>query len=100
MVGIVMTHLKYLSLDTFLRYFDCLNMIPCVSMESFTKNHVETGIFPYGLCIILVRYGSYSNGSPKISFFIYFLMIFDCLNMIPCVSMESFTKIHVETGIH
>jgi hypothetical protein len=30
----------------------------------------------YGLCIIQVRYGWYCNGSPKISFFSYFLKIF------------------------
>ncbi len=56
MVSIVMAHLKYLSLDIFLRYFDHSKIIPCVSMESFTKNHVETGIFPYGFCIKMVRY--------------------------------------------
>ncbi len=60
----------------FLRYFDHSNRIPCVSMESFSKNHVETAKFPYGLCIILVRYGWYRNGSPIISFFRYFLKIF------------------------
>jgi hypothetical protein len=76
MVGIVMACLNYLSLYIFLWYFDHSNMIPCVSMESFSKNHVETGKFPYGFCIILVRYGRYSNGSPKISFFRYFLKIF------------------------
>jgi hypothetical protein len=73
---VVMAHLKNLSLDIFLRYFDHLSRILCVSMDPYSKNHVETGKFPYGLCIILVRYGWCSNGSPKISFFRYFLKIF------------------------
>jgi hypothetical protein len=76
MVCVVMAHLNYLSLDIFLIYFDHSNRIPCVSMESCSKNHVETGKFPYGLCIIQVRYGRYTNGSPKISFSRYFLNIF------------------------
>jgi hypothetical protein len=38
MVGIVMAHLKYLCLDILLRYFDHFNRVPCVSMESFSKN--------------------------------------------------------------
>jgi hypothetical protein len=76
MVGIEMAHLKYLSLDIFLRYFDHSSSIPCVSMDPYSKNHVETGKFPYGLCIIQVGYGWYRNGSPKISFFGYFLTIF------------------------
>jgi hypothetical protein len=76
MVGIEMAHLKYLSLDIFLDILTILNKIPRVSMESFSKNHVETGKFPYGLCIIQVRYGGYRNGSPIICFFRYFLKIF------------------------
>jgi hypothetical protein len=76
MVGVVMAHRKYLSVDIFLRYFDHSNRIPCVSMDPFSKNYVETGKFPYGLCLIQVRYGWYSNGSPEISFFRYFLKIF------------------------
>jgi hypothetical protein len=67
MVSIVMAHLKYLSLDIFLRFFDHSNMIPCVSMESCSKNHVETCKFPYGFCIKTVRYGWYSNGLLKLS---------------------------------
>jgi hypothetical protein len=51
-------------------------MIPCVSMDSFTQNHVESGEFPHGFCMILVRYGRYSNGLPKISYFSCFLKIF------------------------
>jgi hypothetical protein len=74
-VGIIMAHLKYLSLDIFLIYFDRFNRLPCVIMDPLSKNHVETGHFPYGLCIIQVRYGWYTNGSPKISFFRYFLNI-------------------------
>jgi hypothetical protein len=68
-----------------------------VSMESFSKNHVETCKFPYGLCIIQVRYGWCNNGSPKISIFRFFLRFFDHSNMIPCMSMESCSKNHVET---
>jgi hypothetical protein len=70
MVGIVMAHLKYLSLDILLRYFDHSNRNPCVSMDPFSKNHVERGKFPYGLCIIQVTYGWYSLilfHTPKIS---------------------------------
>jgi hypothetical protein len=46
MVGIEMAHLKYLSLDSFLRYFHHSNRIPCVSIDPYSKNHVETGKFP------------------------------------------------------
>jgi hypothetical protein len=76
MVGVVMAHRKYLSVDIFLRYFDHSNRIPCVSMDPFSKNYVETGNFPYVLCLIQVRYGWCSSGSPKISFFRYFVKIF------------------------
>ncbi len=62
-----MACLKYVTLVIFLRYFDHSNMIPCVSMDPFTKNHVEIGKFPYGFSIILVRHGRYSNGLPKLS---------------------------------
>jgi hypothetical protein len=47
MVGIVMARLNYLSLDIFLRYFDHSNMIPCVGMDSLTKNHGEICQFPH-----------------------------------------------------
>jgi hypothetical protein len=67
MVCIVMASQNYLSLDIFLRYFDHSKIIPCVSMDPFTQNHVEIGKFPYGYCIILVRYGRDSNGLPKLS---------------------------------
>jgi hypothetical protein len=49
MAGKVMARLNYLSLVIFLRYFDHSNMIPCVSMDSLIKNHVEIGKFPYGI---------------------------------------------------
>jgi hypothetical protein len=52
MVGVLMAHLKYLSLDIFLRYFDHSIRIPCVRMDPFSKNHAEIGKFPYGLCIV------------------------------------------------
>jgi hypothetical protein len=45
MVFVLMAHLKYLSLDIFLRYFDHSNRIPCVSMNPCCTNHVETGKF-------------------------------------------------------
>jgi hypothetical protein len=45
-------------------------------MDPYGKNYVEIGKFPYGLCLIQVRYGWCSSGSPKISFFRYFLKIF------------------------
>jgi hypothetical protein len=54
MVAFLMAHLKYLSLHIFLRYFEHSNRIPCVSMDPYSKNHVETGKFPYGFCIIMV----------------------------------------------
>ena len=76
MVGVLMARLKYLSLDIFLRYFDHSIWIPCVSMDPYGENHMGTGNFPYSLCIIQVRYGWYTNGLPKISFFRYFLKIF------------------------
>jgi hypothetical protein len=98
MVGIQMAHLNYLSLDIFLIYFDHSNRIPCVSMESCCKNHVETGKFPYGLCIIQVRYGWYTNGSPKIFFCRYFVKIFWPFQLDPCVSMDPYSKNHVETA--
>ncbi len=47
MVGIQMAHLKYLSLDIFLIYFDHSNRIPCVSMDPYSKNHAEVGNFLY-----------------------------------------------------
>jgi hypothetical protein len=53
-VDVVMAHLKYLFLDIFLRYFDHSIWFPCVSIELFSKNHVEIGKFPYGLCLIQV----------------------------------------------
>jgi hypothetical protein len=40
MVGIQMAHLKYLSLDIFIRYID---RIPCVSIDPLSKKHVEVG---------------------------------------------------------
>jgi hypothetical protein len=46
MVGIELAQLKYLSSDIFLRCFDHSNKIPCVSMDPYIKNHVETGKFP------------------------------------------------------
>ena len=76
MVGVVMAHLNYLSLDIFLIYFDHSNRISCVSMDPFSKNYMEIGNFPYGLCLIQVRYGLCSNGSAKLSSFRYFLNIF------------------------
>ncbi len=42
MAGIVMACLKYLSLDIFLKNFDHSKIIPCVSMDPFSKNHVES----------------------------------------------------------
>jgi hypothetical protein len=51
-------------------------MIPCVSMDSLIKNHVEKGKFPYGFSIILVRHGSFINGLSKISYLSNFLKIF------------------------
>jgi hypothetical protein len=42
MAGKVMARLNYLSLDIFLRYFDHSKVIPCVGMDSFSKNHVES----------------------------------------------------------
>jgi hypothetical protein len=45
MVSIVMVHLKYLALDIFLRFFDHSIRIPCVSMDPFSKNHMEIGKF-------------------------------------------------------
>ena len=76
MVGLVMAHLNYLTLVIFLRYFDHSYLIPCVIMDPFTKNHVESCWFPYGFSIILVWYGRYSNGLLKLSHFSYFLKIF------------------------
>jgi hypothetical protein len=76
MVGVLRARLKYLSLDIFIRYFDHSIRIPCVIMDPYSKNYVDIGKFPYGLCIIQVRYGWCTNGSPELSFFRYFLMIF------------------------
>ena len=76
MVGIVMACLNYLTLVIFLRYFDHSNMIPCVSMDSLIKNHVEIGKFPHGFSIILVRHGSFINGLPIVSYFSYSFIIF------------------------
>jgi hypothetical protein len=42
MVGIQMAHQKCLSLYIFLRYFDHSNRVPCVSMDPYSKTHVET----------------------------------------------------------
>jgi hypothetical protein len=71
-----MACLKYITLVIFLRCFDHSKMIPCVSMDSLMKNHVEIGKFPNGFCVILVRHGSYNNGLPIISYFSYFFIIF------------------------
>jgi hypothetical protein len=56
MVGVVVAHLKYLSLDILLRYFDHSNRIPCVSMDPYSKNLVEIGKFPHGFCMLLVMH--------------------------------------------
>jgi hypothetical protein len=69
MVCLVMACPDYLSLIIFLRYFDHSNIILCGNMDPITKNHAETGKFLYGFCITLLRYGMYSNGLPKSSFF-------------------------------
>jgi hypothetical protein len=37
-VGVVMAHLKYLSLHIFLRYFDHSSRIPCVGMDPLSKS--------------------------------------------------------------
>ncbi len=102
MVGIAMAHLKYLSLDIFLRYFDHSNRTPCVSMDSYGKNHVETGNFPSGFCIKMVccwlhMVGVVMAGLKCLSLDI-FLRYFDHSNRIPCVSMESYSINYVETG--
>jgi hypothetical protein len=76
MVVLLIASLKYVTLVIFLKYFDHSYLIPCVSMDSFTKNHVEIGEFPHGFRMILVRYGRHSNGLPKIYYFSYFLKIF------------------------
>jgi hypothetical protein len=63
-----MACLNYLTLVIFLSYFGHSKIIPCVSMDSLIKNHVEMGKFPDGFSIILVDgRGRYSNGSPKLS---------------------------------
>jgi hypothetical protein len=95
MVGVVMAHLKYLSLDDFLRYFDHSNRIPCLSMESFSKNHVETGNFPYGFCIKMVSYWFHMvcvlMARLKYLSLDVFLRYFDHSNRIPCVSMDPYS---------
>jgi uncharacterized protein YcfL len=48
MVGIVMACLNYLTLVIFLRYFGHSKIIPCVIMDPFTKNHVESCSFHMG----------------------------------------------------
>jgi hypothetical protein len=76
MVGIVVACLHYHTLYIFLWYFDHSIMIPCVSMLSFNKIHVEKVKFPHGFGIILVMHVRYTNGSPILSLFRYFLKIF------------------------
>jgi hypothetical protein len=98
MVGIEMAQLKYLSFDIFLRYFDHSNRIPCVSMDSYRKNHVKQAIFHMdyalyrldmvGIVMAHLKYLSFDN----------FVRYFDHSNRIPCVSMDPFSKNHGETG--
>jgi hypothetical protein len=87
-----MACLNYLSLDIFLIYFDHSNLIPCVSMDPLTKNHVESWDFPYGFCIILVRHVGIVMAYLNYLSLDIFLRYFDNSNMNPCVSMDSFTK--------
>jgi hypothetical protein len=67
-------------------------MIPCVSMESCSQIHVETGIFLYGFCIKMVNYWLHIVGvlmaHLKYLSFDIFIRYFDHSNRIPCVSMK------------
>jgi hypothetical protein len=102
MVGIEITHLKYLSLDIFVRYFDHSNRIPCVSMYPYSKHYMETGNFSYGFCIKMVSYWLHMAGVVmaclKYLFLYIFLRYFDHSSRITCVSMDPYSKNHVETG--
>jgi hypothetical protein len=67
MVGVLMARLKYNSLDIFLTYFDHSIRIPCVSMDAYSKNHVEIGkfvTFPYLPKIYLWPFQGYMHKGP------------------------------------
>ncbi len=91
-----MAHLKYLSLDIFLRYFDHSNRIPCVSMDPYSETHAEVGNFPYEFYIKMVTYRLDIVGV-EMAYLKYisldiFLTYFDHSIRIPCVSIDSFSK--------
>ncbi len=44
-VDTILASLNYVTLVTFLRYFDHLNSNPCVWMDSYIKIHMEIGKF-------------------------------------------------------
>jgi hypothetical protein len=71
-----------------------------VSIESFSKNHVETGNFPYGFCIKMVSYWLHMDcvvmAPLKYLSLDIFLRCFDHLSRIPCVSMDPYSNNHVE----
>ncbi len=77
---------------SFFRYFDHSNRIPCVSMDPYSKNHFETGKFPYGFCFKMVSYWLHMVGvimaHLKYLSLNIFLIYFDHSNRIPCVSMD------------
>jgi hypothetical protein len=66
-VDITVARLNYVTSVIILTYFDHSNRIPCVSMLSFNKIHVEKVKFPHGFGMILVMHVTYTNGSPKLS---------------------------------
>ena len=67
MVDVLLAYLNYVSFIILSTYFDHSNRIPCVSMLSFNKIHVEEDKFPHAFGMILVMHVTYSNGSPKLS---------------------------------
>jgi hypothetical protein len=94
--------LNYVTLVTFLRYFEHLNSNPCVCMDSYTKIHMEIGKFTqhFHMDFALYWIDTVNILLARLNYvsLVIFLRYFDHLNVNPFVWMDWFTKIHVEIG--
>ena len=91
MVGVQMAHLKYLSLDIFLRYFDHSNRIHVWAWIHIAKTSWKLANFHmdfacYWLCMLDILMAHLNYLSLDI-----FLIYFGHSSRIPCVSMHPFS---------
>ena len=100
MVGAVVAHLKYLSLDIFLRYFDHSNRIHGWAWIHIAKTSWKLANFHmdfacYWLCMldILMAHLNYL-------FLDIFLRYFDHSSRIPCVSMDPFSFVLAQANFY